>query len=76
MAVKRTIRIDPVACDGYGHCAEIAPELFALDEWGYPIIRSPHTSAQTNALAELAVRQCPRRAISLVEAVAPPTRRR
>jgi len=38
MAVTRRLRVDPVACDAFGHCAELAPELIALDEWGYPVI--------------------------------------
>ena len=39
MAVR--LRVDPIMCDGFGHCAELAPELVALDEWGYPILREP-----------------------------------
>ena len=75
MAVKYRIVVDPIACDGYGHCAELAPEVFSLDEWGYPIVRTPETTAKTIAVVELAVRQCPRRAIELKVPVAPPRRR-
>jgi NADH:ubiquinone oxidoreductase subunit F (NADH-binding) len=32
------LRVDPIACDGRGLCAEILPELITLDDWGYPII--------------------------------------
>ena len=31
--------VDRIACDGYGMCAELLPELIDLDDWGYPIIR-------------------------------------
>ena len=30
--------VDPTACTGHGLCAELLPELIALDEWGYPVI--------------------------------------
>ena len=32
------IEVDPIACDAHGLCAELLPELIALDEWGYPIV--------------------------------------
>ena len=38
MAVERRILLDPVACDAFGHCAELVPELIAIDEWGYPVV--------------------------------------
>ena len=38
--VSYLLQVDPVRCDGFGHCAELAPELVTLDEWGYPIIQS------------------------------------
>ena len=39
MSRKTThLRVNPIRCDAYGHCAELLPELISLDEWGYPII--------------------------------------
>ena len=76
MALKYEIRVDPVACDGYGHCAEVAPELFSLDEWGYPIIRNAQVPSSLVGVARMAVKQCPRKALHLAQAVAAPTRRR
>ena len=58
------LRVDPIACDGYGHCAEIAGELVTLDEWGYPII-SDEVPRRLVEVAELAVRQFPRKALFL-----------
>ena len=29
------VHADMSKCQGYGNCAEEAPERFALDEWGY-----------------------------------------
>jgi ferredoxin len=76
MAVRHELRIDPVACDGYGHCAEVAPELFSLDEWGYPILRGTQVPPALLGVARLAVKQCPRKALHLVQPVDAPTRRR
>ena len=32
------LKVDMIACDGRGLCAEVLPELIALDDWGFPII--------------------------------------
>ena len=29
------IKLDRTVCDGFGMCAEYAPETFSIDEWGY-----------------------------------------
>ena len=29
------IKLDRTMCDGFGKCAEHAPSVFSLDEWGY-----------------------------------------
>jgi ferredoxin len=60
------IRIDPVRCDAYGFCAELLPEAIALDEWGYPIVDGRPLPAELAAMARRAVRDCPRRAITLI----------
>ncbi len=62
------LRVDPIMCDGFGHCAELAPELVSLDEWGYPIISDRAFSAsrdEASRSAHLAVRGCPRQALFL-----------
>ncbi|MHB8681831.1 MAG: ferredoxin [Acidimicrobiales bacterium] len=59
--------VDPVACDGFGYCAELLPELVTLDEWGYPVVHGE--GAVPSHLGELvrrAVADCPRRALLLV----------
>ena len=61
------IAIDPVACDAYGYCAEILPEVIGLDEWGYPIIRDGPLHADLVALARRAARDCPKRALTVRE---------
>ncbi len=32
------VRVNPIACEAHGMCAELLPERITLDEWGYPII--------------------------------------
>jgi ferredoxin len=59
------IAIDPVACDRYGYCAELLPEAITLDEWGYPIVDGQPLPEELVAQAKRAVRDCPRRAITL-----------
>lgn len=62
------LRVDPILCDGFGHCHELAPELVHIDEWGYPIIDDRPTSLSELAIlrsARLAVRGCPRQALRI-----------
>jgi ferredoxin len=61
------ITIDPVACDAYGYCAELLPEAIVLDEWGYPIVAPNPLPGDLVAIAKRAVRDCPKRAITLRE---------
>lgn len=60
------LRVNPILCDGFGHCHELAPELIDLDEWGYPVPLGEPTPLADRAAVEsarLAVRGCPRRAL-------------
>lgn len=62
------LRVDPILCDGFGHCHELAPELVQMDEWGYPIIEGQPTSLDEYEIlksARLAVRGCPRQALRI-----------
>jgi ferredoxin len=67
------LRVDPVACDAYGYCAELLPERVTLDRWGYPIVDGRPVEGALVDLAVRAANECPRRAVHL-EAVAIPTR--
>lgn len=61
------IAIDPIACEAFGYCAELLPELVSLDEWGYPVL-APASGTVPRWLADRAreaARQCPRRAVLL-----------
>jgi len=61
------IHVDPIACDGFGHCHELAPELISLDEWGYPIVPKETPLSDHGALesAHYAERGCPRQALRI-----------
>ena len=32
------LRVNPIACDRRGVCAELLPEMVRLDEWGFPLV--------------------------------------
>lgn len=58
--------VDPVACDAFGYCAELLPEIVGLDEWGYPVIAAGgEVPGELAELAREAARACPRRALHL-----------
>ena len=60
------ITVDPAACDGFGYCAEMLPELLTLDEWGFPIVARAEVPGELLKAARQAARLCPRRAVSLL----------
>ncbi len=65
MTSRTQLRVDPVACDGRGLCAEILPELITLDDWGFPIIRPGDVPAHLRDEARETIRICPQLALRL-----------
>ncbi len=64
----KRLRVNPTLCTGYGYCAEIVPELIAVDDWGYPIVsRREIDSERLLRLAQRAVATCPRLALLIEE---------
>jgi ferredoxin len=59
------LRVDPIACDARGLCAEVLPELITLDDWGFPVIRNQDIPPGLRREAEEAVRLCPRLALRI-----------
>jgi len=57
--------VDWVACDGHGLCAQAAPELIDLDDWGYPILHKVPDDKSSLILARAAVEACPVMALRL-----------
>jgi len=67
--VTRTrLRVDPTACTGHGLCAELLPELIALDSWGYPLLADEPVPASLLARARRTVTDCPALALRLAAA--------
>jgi ferredoxin len=60
---RERLRVDPVACDGVGICAHLAPRLVTVDSWGYPILPAEPLDRSGRRSAALAVAGCPRRAL-------------
>lgn len=69
---RHAFRIDRITCDGYGMCAELVPELIALDDWGYPIVAPWPIPPHLLGHARRAVEVCPVLAIRLVAEADPP----
>ncbi len=62
------VSVDKSVCEGYGTCAQIFPELFRLDEWGYADVEGDGTVPEGKRdLALRAVHDCPMNAISYEE---------
>ncbi|MDQ6818617.1 MAG: ferredoxin [Actinomycetota bacterium] len=61
------LRVNPIACEAHGLCAELLPELIRLDDWGYPIIEAERVPADLLDLARKAVDLCPTLALLLEE---------
>jgi ferredoxin len=53
------VRVNPIACDGHGICAELFPERIALDEWGFPIVDETPVPKSLERHARRAVAECP-----------------
>ncbi|HEX9481750.1 MAG TPA: ferredoxin [Solirubrobacteraceae bacterium] len=73
--MSKHIRVNPIACEAHGMCAELLPELIALDEWGYPIVDGKPVPAELVAAAELAAEACPTFAL-LIDSRRTPSQRR
>lgn len=63
--MSQRVRVNPIACDGHGVCAELLPERIELDEWGYPIISDEPVEGATARHARKAVDSCPTLALLL-----------
>lgn len=59
------LRLDPVACDGVGICAHLAPDLVRLDPWGFPILPEGELGRREARAARRAASSCPHRALFL-----------
>ncbi|MFF4825639.1 ferredoxin [Streptomyces sp. NPDC001312] len=61
------VRVDMSRCQAYGNCADDAPAVFTLDEWGYAQAVDGDVPSEQEAAARHAAAACPARAIALQE---------
>ncbi len=58
--------VDATKCEGYGTCADLCPQVFVLDEWGYAsVVGDGDVAAGEEEAARAAERACPEKAIIL-----------
>jgi ferredoxin len=73
--MSRHLRVNPIACEAHGMCAELLPEMIELDEWGYPILDARPVPDELVELARRAAQACPTFALLVEERAAHPRRR-
>lgn len=56
--------VDRDCCEGNAFCVKIAPEVFQLDDDEYAVVIADPVPAEQTALAEQAIADCPRAALS------------
>lgn len=59
------LRVDPIACQAHGLCAELLPEAISLDEWGYPLLDPHPITDELLPYAHAAAAACPTLALRL-----------
>lgn len=57
--MSHRVRVNPIACEAHGMCAELLPERIVLDEWGYPVIDGEPLPASLLDHARRAAAACP-----------------
>jgi ferredoxin len=57
--MSHRLRVNPIACEAHGMCAELLPERITLDEWGYPIIDGEPLEPRLLEHAKRAAQACP-----------------
>ncbi len=68
------LRVNPIACEAHGLCAELFPERITLDQWGYPIIADEPIPPQLVGHAARAADACPTLALLLEAETADPAK--
>jgi len=65
--VTATVEVDPLVCEAFGRCVATAPAIFVLDEEEVLHIQRPHPTGEDLTRARVAVRTCPKLALTLTE---------
>ena len=63
--MKARLRVNPIACEAHGLCADLFPEWVVLDDWGYPIIEEAEIPPHLLSHARRAAEACPTLALLL-----------
>ena len=63
--MSHRLRVNPIACEAHGICAELLPEWIALDDWGYPVVKEGPLAPELLDHARRAARACPTLALLL-----------
>jgi ferredoxin len=58
------VSVDDERCRGHGVCCAICPDVFALGEDGYAVVRRPEVPAELEEAVRDAVDSCPEHAIA------------
>ena len=64
--IRMRIRVDPDKCQGHARCYGLAPELFAVDDYGQASVIVDVVPAGLEGKAELAIANCPEYAIERI----------
>ena len=63
--MSHRLRVNPIACEAHGMCAELLPERITLDEWGYPLLDDEPLPPSLLEHARRAAQACPTFALLL-----------
>lgn len=63
--MSHRVRVNPIACEAHGMCAELLPEAITLDDWGYPILDGRPLAPELVDHARRAAQACPTFALLL-----------
>ncbi|MEY9855280.1 ferredoxin [Catenulispora sp. GAS73] len=69
----RTLRVDPITCEGHALCIEAFPEMITADPWNYPVLNPHPIPDHLLRHAEHAVKVCPVLALRIVTSLRDPT---
>lgn len=61
------VAVDDDVCGGHGTCVSLCPEVFALTDDGYAVVRVDPVPPEHRATVREARTRCPTRAITVVE---------
>ncbi len=61
------LEINPLLCNGHGICVLMAPDILALDPWGFPVQLCDRLVSRDLQAANRAIKACPQAALRLAK---------